>query len=70
MKRVLSCTPAGVIQLLKRSGIEIPEKTVLVAEAILSESQWRASILRENATVTIAHSKTKNLKELCQTADI
>ena len=54
----VSCTPAGVIQLLKRSGIEIVGKPM----ALL--------MLRENATVTIAHSKTKNLKELCQTADI
>ena len=54
----LSCTPAGIIQLLKRSNIEIEGKPM----ALL--------MLRENATVTIAHSKTKNLKELCKQADI
>ena len=67
----VSCTPAGVIQLLKRSGIEISGKNcVVVGRSNIVGKPMALLMLRENATVTIAHSKTKNLKELCQTADI
>lgn len=67
----VSCTPAGVIQLLKRSGIEIYGKNcVVVGRSNIVGKPMALLMLRENATVTIAHSKTKNLKELCQTADI
>ena len=65
----VSCTPAGVIQLLKRSGIEISGKNcVVVGRSNIVGKPMALLMLRENATVTIAHSKTKNLKELCQTA--
>ena len=65
----VSCTPAGVI--LKRSGIEISGKNcVVVGRSNIVGKPMALLMLRENATVTIAHSKTKNLKELCQTADI
>ena len=65
----VSCTPAGVIQLLKRSGIEISGKNcVVVGRSNIVGKPMALLMLRENATV--AHSKTKNLKELCQTADI
>ncbi len=67
----ISCTPAGVIQLLKRSGIEISGKNcVIVGRSNIVGKPMALLMLRENATVTIAHSKTQNLKELCQTADI
>lgn len=67
----VSCTPTGVIQLLKRSGIEISGKNcVVVGRSNIVGKPMALLMLRENATVTIAHSKTKNLKELCQTADI
>lgn len=67
----VSCTPAGVIQLLKRSGIEISGKNcVVVGRSNIVGKPMALLMLRENATITIAHSKTKNLKELCQTADI
>ena len=67
----VSCTPAGVIQLLKRSGIEISGKNcVVVGRSNIVGKPMALLMLRENTTVTIAHSKTKNLKELCQTADI
>ena len=56
---------------LKRSGIEISGKNcVVVGRSNIVGKPMALLILRENATVTIAHSKTKNLKELCQTADI
>ena len=67
----VSCTPAGIIQLLKRSGVVIDGKEcVIVGRSNIVGKPMAMLMLRENATVTIAHSKTKNLKELCQTADI
>lgn len=67
----LPCTPAGVIELLKRSDIEIAEKEcVVIGRSNIVGKPMSMLMLRENATVTIAHSKTKNLKEVCQKADI
>lgn len=67
----VSCTPAGIIQLLKRSNIEISGKNcVVVGRSNIVGKPMALLMLRENATVTIAHSKTQNLKELCKTADI
>lgn len=67
----VSCTPAGVIQLLKRSGIEIAGKEcVIVGRSNIVGKPMALLMLRENATVTVAHSKTKNLKEVCRRADI
>lgn len=65
------CTPAGIIQLLKRSNIEISGKNcVVLGRSNIVGKPMALLMLRENATVTIAHSKTQNLKELCKTADI
>ena len=70
-KGFVSCTPAGIIQLLKRSNIEIAGKNcVVVGRSNIVGKPMALLMLRENATVTIAHSKTQNLKELCKTADI
>lgn len=70
-KGFVSCTPAGIIQLLKRSGIEIEGKhCVVIGRSNIVGKPMALLMLRENATVTIAHSKTANLKELCRTADI
>ncbi len=67
----VSCTPAGVIQLLKRSGIEIAGKEcVIVGRSNIVGKPMALLMLRENATVTIAHSKTKDLKEVTKRADI
>lgn len=56
----ISCTPAGVIQLLKRSGIEISGKNcVIVGRSNIVGKPMALLMLRENATVTIAHSKQK-----------
>ena len=67
----LSCTPAGVIQLLKRSGVTIEGKNcVVVGRSNIVGKPMALLMLRENATVTIAHSKTRNLKEICKQADI
>lgn len=67
----VSCTPAGVIQLLKRCGITIEGKhCVIIGRSNIVGKPMAALMLRENATVTVAHSKTRNLSELCKTADI
>lgn len=67
----VSCTPAGIIQLLKRSGIEIAGKhCVVIGRSNIVGKPMALLMLRENATVTVCHSKTKNLKEICQQADI
>ena len=65
----VSCTPAGIIQLLKRSGID-GKNCVIVGRSNIVGKPMALLMLRENATVTIAHSKTQNLKELCRQADI
>lgn len=70
-KGFVSCTPAGIIQLLKRSNIDIAGKEcVVLGRSNIVGKPMSILMLRENATVTIAHSKTKNLKEVCQRADI
>ena len=67
----VSCTPAGIIQLLKRSGIEIEGKEcVVVGRSNIVGKPMSLLLLRENGTVTVAHSRTKNLKEICKRADI
>ncbi|MBE5936636.1 MAG: bifunctional methylenetetrahydrofolate dehydrogenase/methenyltetrahydrofolate cyclohydrolase FolD [Lachnospiraceae bacterium] len=70
-KGYVSCTPAGIIQLLKRSNIEIEGKEcVIIGRSNIVGKPMSLLMLRENATVTIAHSKTKNLKEITKRADI
>ena len=67
----VSCTPAGVIQLLKRSNVEIAGRhCVVVGRSNIVGKPMALLMLRENATVTICHSKTQNLKEICKSADI
>lgn len=67
----LPCTPAGIIQLLKRSGIEIEGKRcVVVGRSNIVGKPMSLLMLRENATVTVAHSRTRDLKALCREADI
>lgn len=67
----VSCTPAGIIQLLKRSGIEIAGKEcVVIGRSNIVGKPMAILLLRENGTVTIAHSRTKDLKEVAKRADI
>lgn len=67
----VSCTPAGIIQLLKRSGIDIAGKEcVVLGRSNIVGKPMSLLLLRENATVTIAHSRTKNLREVTSRADI
>ena len=67
----VSCTPAGVLQLLKRSGIEIEGKEcVVLGRSNIVGKPMAMLLLRENGTVTMCHSRTKNLKEITRRADI
>ena len=70
-KGFLPCTPAGVIELLKRSNVDITGKEcVVVGRSNIVGKPMSILLLRENGTVTTCHSKTKNLKEVCKRADI
>lgn len=70
-KGFVSCTPAGIIELLKHSGISICKKEcVVVGRSNIVGKPMAVLMLRENATVTVCHSKTENLKEICKRADI
>lgn len=67
----VSCTPAGIIQLLKRSGIEIAGKEcVIIGRSNIVGKPMALLLLRENGTVTVTHSRTKDLKEVTKRADI
>lgn len=70
-KGYVSCTPAGIIQLLKRSDIEINGKEcVIIGRSNIVGKPMAMLLLRENGTVTITHSHTKDLKEVTRRADI
>jgi len=65
------CTPAGVIEILKRSDIKIAgEHAVIVGRSNIVGKPMAMLLLQENATVTICHSRTKNLAEIASQADI
>ncbi|MDD6269246.1 MAG: bifunctional methylenetetrahydrofolate dehydrogenase/methenyltetrahydrofolate cyclohydrolase FolD [Oscillospiraceae bacterium] len=67
----LPCTPAGVMELLDASGIEIAGKNcVVVGRSNIVGKPMSMLLLQRSGTVTICHSKTKNLKEVCAEADI
>lgn len=67
----VSCTPAGIIQLLKRSGIEIAGKEcVVIGRSNIVGKPMALLLLQENGTVTVTHSRTKDLKEVTKRADI
>lgn len=67
----VSCTPAGIIQLLKRSDIPIEGKEcVVIGRSNIVGKPMALLLLRENGTVTICHSRTRNIKEITRRADI
>lgn len=67
----VSCTPLGIIQLLKRSGVEIAGKhCVVIGRSNIVGKPMALLLLRENGTVTVCHSRTNNLKEITRQADI
>lgn len=70
-KGFVSCTPAGIIQLLKRYDIPIEGKEcVIVGRSNIVGKPMAMLMLRENATITVCHSRTKNLSEITKRADI
>ena len=70
-KGFISCTPYGIVQLLKRSGIETEGRhCVIIGRSNIVGKPMSMLMLRENATVTVVHSKTKNIKEITRQADI
>ena len=67
----VSCTPAGIIELLKRSDVSIEGKEcVVIGRSNIVGKPMGLLLLANNGTVTVCHSRTKNLKEVCKRADI
>ncbi len=67
----LPCTPAGVMEMLAQSGIETEGKDcVVIGRSNIVGKPMAMLLLHKNATVTICHSRTKNLAEICRRADI
>lgn len=70
-KSLVPCTPAGVIEILKRSSIEISGKhAIVIGRSNIVGKPMAMLLLQENATVTICHSRTKNLPEIASQGDI
>lgn len=70
-KAFVPCTPRSIIELIKSTGIDISGKNaVIVGRSNIVGKPVSQLLLNENATVTICHSKTKNLKGMCRNADI
>ena len=67
----LPCTPAGVMELIASTGTEISGKTcVVIGRSNIVGKPMAMLLLHKSGTVTICHSKTQNLKEICERADI
>ncbi len=70
-KGFVSCTPAGIIELLKRSNTELSgAEAVVIGRSNIVGKPMAILLLRENATVTVCHSKTRDLREVCKRADV
>lgn len=68
---IVPCTPKGIIVMLDRAGVQIAgKKAVVVGRSNIVGKPVAKLLLDRNATVTIAHSRTENLKEVCREADI
>lgn len=68
---ILPCTPKGIIELLKRKGIEMAGKNaVVIGRSNIVGLPVAKLLMDQNATVTVCHSRTKNLAEICSQADI
>ena len=67
----LPCTPAGVMELIDSTGVDIAGKScVVIGRSNIVGKPMSMLLLHRSGTVTICHSKTKNLKEICANADI
>jgi methylenetetrahydrofolate dehydrogenase (NADP+) / methenyltetrahydrofolate cyclohydrolase len=68
---LVPCTPAGVMEVLKRSGIPVAgQEAVVIGRSDIVGKPVAMLLLNENATVTVCHSKTRGLAEVCRRADI
>jgi methylenetetrahydrofolate dehydrogenase (NADP+)/methenyltetrahydrofolate cyclohydrolase len=68
---LVACTPNGVMKMLEREGIELSGKNaVVVGRSNIVGKPMAMLLLNADATVTVCHSKTKNLKEICKSADV
>lgn len=69
--KFLPCTPAGIMELIRRSGIDVSGKEcVVIGRSNIVGKPMALLLLAENGTVTVCHSRTHNLKEVCKRADI
>jgi len=65
------CTPAGIMELIKESGVEVAGKNcVVIGRSNIVGKPMGMLLLHENGTITICHSKTQNLKDVTKSADI
>ena len=70
-EKVVACTPLGIMKMLEREGIELAGKNaVVIGRSETVGKPMAMLLLNANATVTICHSKTRNLAEVCKNADI
>lgn len=68
---LVPCTPAGVMEILKRSGIQVAgQEAVVIGRSDIVGKPVAMLLLNQNATVTVCHSKTRDLPEVCRRADI
>jgi methylenetetrahydrofolate dehydrogenase (NADP+)/methenyltetrahydrofolate cyclohydrolase len=68
---LVPCTPAGVMEILKRSGIAVAgQEAVVIGRSDIVGKPVAMLLLNQNATVTVCHSKTRDLPEVCRRADI
>ena len=69
--RLLPCTPAGVMEMLRQEGIQIEGRScVVVGRSNIVGKPMAMLLLHGNGTVTVCHSRTKNLREICRSAEI
>ncbi len=69
--RFLPCTPAGIVEMLHQEGISIEGRScVVVGRSNIVGKPMAMLLLHENGTVTVCHSRTKNLAEICKSAEI
>ncbi|HID07859.1 MAG TPA: bifunctional methylenetetrahydrofolate dehydrogenase/methenyltetrahydrofolate cyclohydrolase, partial [Armatimonadetes bacterium] len=69
--RLVPCTPAGIIEILDRSGIEIEGKrAVIIGRSNIVGKPLATLLLQRHATITVCHSRTRNLPDITRQADI
>lgn len=70
-EKTVACTPLGVMKLLEKEGVQLSGKhAVVLGRSDTVGKPMAMLLLNANATVTVCHSKTQNIKEICKTADI